>query len=278
MTYYPYPKGRTIPIADESFGTISGRSDVVTLKNKYQSLVDDKLTDVWNFIHRMEDNESNINWADKDVKSRRAVIKTLIDDENLKLSQLENALGNARADDKQSWDKTTDVLKEGSKSPINVYSNRGVFESGTGPIINVPRSQFPTRYQNGPMKDQERQISSDIKNIRDKIIYEKQQYVKSVKNYDALLQAFTKDLIKVDEDLKRYQYLLEEGRKKISECRYTNSFVYRFSSQKNKLDLELDTTKHDVSKAIACINDLKSRISKYSLPTTENSEHTYSIF
>jgi hypothetical protein len=273
-----YRKGQTIQISDKPFGRITGRTDVIFLKNKYQSLIDDKLIEVWNFIHRMEDNEVGVNWADKEVKSRRAVIKTLIDDENLKLSQLEHTLENARDDDKHSWDKTTDVLKEGAKSPTNVYSSRGLFETGVGPIINTPHLQFPARYQDGPMKNQENQLSFDIKNIRDRIIYEKQKYVKSVRDYDALLQTFAKDLIKVDEDLKKYQSLLDEGRKRISESRYITGIFYLFSSQENKMSLELDVTRHDVSKAKLAIDGLKLRISKYSIPTTETDEHTYSIF
>jgi hypothetical protein len=278
MVFKPYPKGNTHKINDSSFGFLTGRSDVVYLKNKYQILIDDKLIEVWNMIHYIEDGEKDLNWAEKQVVAKRSVVKSLIGEENKKLSHIEESLDKVSSNDIQSWETTMKAKIAEFSHTDNIKISPRMRNSDIDTINTSFRSIFPQRYQDGPMKHQETALYNDIKKIRDGISYEKQNYSKLVQKYHFLANDIGSRLIKAKADFEKYKSLLYEGKEKISECQYIKGFLYRISNIENKTVLQLDTTKHDVEKIQATIESLDNKLKGYTIPKSSDGEHSYSIW
>jgi len=245
-------------------GVLTGKSDVVTIRNRYQPALDDANINLKKSIFYLEEENKKLKEAFNHAQS----LKKDIDSHQEERVNAYEALGNL-------LNKEKDFEGFMHKETTKMYGEVSKNQSGKAVKIKQRLNNSDNEMRFGGMmkyieKYPEYQTKSAFKRILEKIEekekevrYAKTNYSQIVAQYHTLLQNFKIDIQKAKDKIKEYYKLLEEGQKKIDETRYKKGFVYKFTSQKTKDEVNLDTIKHRMNEKENTLKLIEEEISQY---------------
>lgn len=88
-------------------------------------------------------------------------------------------------------------------------------------------------------------------------------YNQAVKRDNTLLENVSLDMQKTEDNFSKYDKIKAEGERELKSCRYYESVLYKLSSKKTKIELNLDTLKHNTEKFRHILDMMKGEFPIY---------------
>jgi len=244
-------------------GRISGREEVTTLHNTYQTELDNANAALVNMIHHTEevnrrkalDYYHQAQALKEDIKTRQAERTALID-------TLDAQIDKERGQEYRMWKQSPQGLKinttEGLKSEV---SQVGLGLVGT--ITPSPVLKYLEQYPKLASSPFILEIVGKIERKEEEIRRKAESYHQSIAGFNKELQFYDKNVLKCQENINRYQKILNEGTTKINSCRYIKSLGFKMLSQKERDGILLQTLPHTIEKWENMIMLFKNDLSQW---------------
>lgn len=104
---------------------------------------------------------------------------------------------------------------------------------------------------------------NDIEGKEREIRKERESYNGAVSSYNYFLTPFEKNIQKADDKFVAYDKIFLEGTKRLNDCRYSTSIFHKFSSEKAKDEITLDTLSHRVEQFRNTLDIITRNLSQY---------------
>jgi hypothetical protein len=258
----PHNATRKVDGEEGVVGRITGRSDVVFLRNKYQTELDNAHAALVNMVHYIEEDMKNLKGAYDNSKRLNKNIEAHLEERKMLYQSLENLLTNEKGHEKEMWFETL-------KSRIQEVKDRNitVFQKSKDSDVesmNIGSTlDYPKQYPDSKIKQRYEKILTDIEAKEKEVRKEKEKYYSEVSNYNYYLSFFEKHIQKAEAKFTAYDQVLKEGTQKIQECRYHGGILYNLSSAKAKDEVNLDTLSHRVDQFKNTLEIIKRDLSQY---------------
>lgn len=262
--------GRPVPInhtkkvkGEDSFlGKISGRSDAVFLRNKYQTELDNAHAAIVNHVHYLEDKMKELKGAFDNAQRLKKNIEAHLEERKTLYENLENLLTNEKGHEKEMWFETLKSrIQEMKDKNITVFPK---LKDSDVESLNIGSTlDHPKQYPDSKIKDRYEKILKDIEWKEREIRKERESYNGAVSSYNYFLTPFEKNIQKAEDKFVAYDKIFKEGEKRLSECRYSGSLFQKFSSEKANDEISLDTLSHRAEQFRNTLDIIKRNLSQY---------------
>lgn len=229
-------------------GRITGREEAASLRNTYQTELDNANAALVNEIHHTEgvnrrkalDYYHQAQALKEDIKVRQAERKALVD-------ALDAQIEKERGHEYEMWKQSPQGLRinttEGLKTEV---SQAGLGVVGT--ITPAPVLKYLEQYPKSAATSFVIEIIGKIESKEGEIRKKAEAHNQSVASFNHELPFYEKNVLKCEENLRRYNKILKEGTDKINGCRYVKSPAFKMLSQKEKDGILLQTLPHTIEK------------------------------
>ncbi len=258
----PYFTTKKVDGEDSVTGKITGRSDAVFIRNKYQTELDNAHAAIVNMVHRTENNLSTLKGAYDNSQRLKKNIEAHLEERKMLYQSLENLLANEKGHEKEMWFETL-------KSRVQEVKDRNItiFQKSKDSDVesmNIGSSlDYPKQYPDSKIKQRYEKILTDIEWKEKEVRKEKEKYYSEVATYNNSLSFFEKDILKSEDKFAAYDSILREGMQKLQGCRYHGGILYKLSSEKSKDEITLDTLSHRVDQFRNTLELIKRDLSQY---------------
>jgi len=244
-------------------GRITGREEATTLRNKYQTELDNANAALINMIHHTEeinrrkalDYYHQAQALKEDIKTRQAERKALID-------TLDAQIEKERRQEYEMWKQSPQGLRidttEGLKTEV---SQAGLGLVGT--ITPAPVLKYLEQYPKLASSPFITEIIGKIESKEGEIRRKAEAYHQSVAGFNHELPFYEKSVVKCEENMNRYHRILEEGTNKINNCRYVKGHLFKMLSQREKDGILVQTLPHTIEKWEHMIDLFRSDLSQW---------------
>jgi len=264
MTYNRIPRNTTRKVDGENslVGRISGRSDAVFLRNKYQNELDNANVAIVEHVHFLENKMKELKGAFDNAQRLKKNIEAHLDERKTLYENLENLLANEKGHEKEMWFETLQSrIQEMKDKNITVFpklKDSDVESMNIGSTLDHPK-----QYPDSKIKDRYQKILNDIEWKEKEIRKERELYNGAVSSYNFFLTPFEKNIQKAEDKFSAYDKILQEGTKRSNDCRYSGSIFYKLSSEKSKDEISLNTLSHRVEQFKNTLDIIKRNLSQY---------------
>ncbi|MDD3052663.1 MAG: LemA family protein [Candidatus Cloacimonetes bacterium] len=259
-----FPSNKTKMVKDEDglWGKITGRRDVVYLRNKYQIELDNAYADLVNMVHFIEKDLRKLKGAYDNSQRLKKSVEAHLEERKMLYESLENLLSNEKEHEKEMWFETLrsriEEVKDKNITVIQKNKDTEVDSMSIGSTLD-----YPKHYPDSEIKSRYKKILSDIKYKEREIRKEREKYYREVSNYNYFITFFEKHIQKAEAKFSAYDTILKEATKKILESRYYGGILYKISSEKSKDEINIDTLSHRVDKFRETLEIIKKDLSQY---------------
>jgi len=264
MAFKPVPQNRTKNVNGEnsSLGKITGRSDAIYLRNKYQTELDNSNAAIVNQVHYLEDKTKELKGAFDNAQRLKKDIDAHLEERKTLYENLENLLANEKGHDKEMWFETlksrVQEMKDKNISVFPKIKDSDVESMNIGSMLDHPK-----QYPDSKIKDRFEKILHDIEWKEKEIRKERESYNSAVATYNYFLTPFEKNIQKAEDKFSAYNKILQEGTQRLNECRYSSSIFHKLSSEKSKDEIKIDTLQHRVEQFRNTLDIIKRNLSQY---------------
>lgn len=258
----PYFTTRKVEGEDSLTGKISGRSDAVFIRNKYQTELDNAHAAIVNMVHRTENNLATLKGAYDNSQRLKKNIEAHLEERKMLYQSLENLLANEKGHEKEMWFETLKTrVQEVKDRNITVFQKS---KDSDVESMNIGSSlDYPKQYPDSKIKERYEKILNDIEWKEKEVRKEKEKYYSEVATYNNSLSFFEKDILKSEDKFAAYDSILKEGTQKLQNCRYHGSILHKLSSEKSKDEISLDTLTHRIDQFRNTLELIKRDLSQY---------------
>jgi len=232
---------------------ISGMPDAIFLRNKYQTELDNAHASVVNMVHYCEEDNRKLKEAFNKAESLKRNIQAHETERERSYDSLGNLLNKETDFEEGMWKNTLDKNKVKSINVKQKFKDTGIDE-----IRYDAMNDYLRQYPEYTSKSTFKTILFDIRCKEREIREEKSNFNKSVSEYNYLLSNVEKSLRKAEDKIVAYHKILDEGQKKLGECKYINSIFYRMATEENKAKVTLDTLQHRMEQFTHTLDIIKS--------------------
>jgi hypothetical protein len=232
---------------------ISGLPDAIFIRNKYQTELDNAHASVVNMVHYVEEGNNKLKEAFNKAESLKRNIQARETERQRLYESLGNLLNKETNFEEGMWKNTLDKTKVKSVTVKQKFKDTDIDE-----IRYDAMNDFLQRYPEYASKSTFKTINENIKLKEKEIREEKSYFNKSVSDYNYLLSQVEKHTVKAEDKIAFYHKILDEGQKKLSECRYVKSIYYKLATEETKAKVNLDTLQHRIEQFTHTLDLIKS--------------------
>ncbi len=214
---------------------LTGKNDLIFLKNKWQTLLDNSYTSLYNMSHYIETSNDSIQTIVK--KNEIAKLRGSIHDNNIKCENLYDVILNAVKSDREFSERMWKIHQ-------SMYENSKVSGS-SGDSVNVTHEEVKKYVETYPKTNIKNEIS-EIKTLENENEIRKSKYRSNIAGLRDYFEQFKLELIKLESKYEEYNEILTEAKLNISNCRFKQSFWYSRLSERQKNELEISDIKHHI--------------------------------
>jgi hypothetical protein len=264
MSFKFAPYNTTIKVEGEDslVGLITGKNDVVFNRNKYQKELDNANAALVNMVHYTEQNMRALKDAYDNSQRLKKNIEAHLEERKTLFQSLDDLLNNEKGHEKEMWFETLKSRVQETKDRNITITQRN--KDSDIDSMNLGSSfDYPKQYPDSKIKQRYEKILTDIECKEKEVRNEKEKYYSEVAKYNNAISFFEKDIQKSEDKFRVYDDLLKEGTQKIQNCRYHGGYLYNFSSEKSKDEMNLNTLTHRVEQFRNTLNLIKRDLSQY---------------
>lgn len=244
-------------------GRVTGREEATTLRNTYQTELDNANAALINMVHHTEevnrrkalDYYFQAQALKEDIKTRQTEREALID-------TLDAQIEKERGQEYEMWKRSPQGLRinttEGLKTEI---SQAGLGLVGT--ITPAPVLKYLEQYPKLASSPFIMEIIGKIESKEGEIRRKREACTQSVAGFNHELPFYEKNVVKCEENMSRYNKILKEGMDKINSCRYVKGPAFKMLSQREKDGILLQTLPHTIDKWEHMIDLFKNDLSQW---------------
>jgi len=250
----PFNTTKQVP---EKGSIITGKKDVIFLRNKYQTELDNAHTSIVNMVHWLEDSNSTLKETYNDAQMLKKNIEAHEQERANLYENLENLLKKETDFESKMWKDTQKGKKIKSITIKQKFNDSDIDEMKYDSML-----EYLKQYPEYASKTSFKKIIEKIEEKERELRKEKQQYNQYTSKYNYLLSLFEKDIQKADDKFVVYDKIISEGKNKINETRYVKSIFYKVASEKTKTETNIDTLHHRIEQFRNTLNIIKSEHSE----------------
>ncbi|KKG09984.1 hypothetical protein [Methanosarcina sp. 2.H.A.1B.4] len=239
-------------------GRLTGKNDLIFLRNKWQTEIDNSWAALMNMAHYLETCEDSVQTILRFNDLAR--FRGEVHDANVRRAKLyENVFKYIQQDQAYS-ERMWKIHQEMYKSTSSVSGNCSTSLKN----INVTREDVRKYVETYPRIE----IKNDIQMIKDmeaEANRKKSKYRQDISLLRSYFEQFKLELIKCESKYDAYNKILEMGISELNSCRFKNSLFYSTLPEQRKNDLRIDVLKHrvdQVERTLAHYRDIKAKIEK----------------
>ncbi len=250
---------------------ITGKNDMIFLRNRYQKELDNAYASVVNMVHYIEDEEKHkLKPMMRDANKNKQDIKAHEEERRDLYENLNNLLNKEVGHEYKMWmSKTSYANVTGKTTNIKQRLKDSEVEEMNFGAMNDFFKQYP-QYATKPSFSK---LLDKIEEKEKEIRHKKEKYNYFVSEYNNLVTNFEKYIKKAEDKIDTYTAVYDEGKKRLEQCRYRNSTLYKLSSERTKQSLVLDTLKHRIVQFKNTLNIIQRDFSKYKNNAFEKMEY-----
>lgn len=248
------PLNKTTQIETEG-SRISGLPDAIFLRNKYQTEIDNAHASVVNLVHSCEEDNRKLQEAFNTAESLKRTIQAHETERKRSYESLGTLL-NTETDFEESMGKDTSDKNKGRSITVKQkFKDTDIDE-----IRYDAMHEYLRQYPEYTSKSIFKTILFDIRLKEKEIREEKGDFNKSVPEYNYLLSNVEKSLRQAEDTIVAYHKILDEGQKKVGECKYLHSIFYRMAKEETKAKINLDISHHRMEQFTHTLDIIKSEL------------------
>lgn len=214
---------------------LTGKNDLIFLKNKWQTLLDNSYTSLYNMSHYIETSNDSIQTIVK--KNEIAKLRGSIHDNNIKCENLYHVILNAVKSDREFSERMWKIHQ-------SMYENSNVSKS-CGDSVNITHEEVKKYVETYPKTNIKNEIS-EIKILENENEIKKSEYRSNIAELRDYFEQFKLELIKLESKYEEYETVFNEANLNISNCKFKTSFWYSKLAEKQKNELEISTIEHHI--------------------------------
>ena len=252
----------------EPKGVLSGKKDAMTLRNRYQTEIDNAHTALVNAVHYVESKSTEL----KSAYNFAQGLKKDVESHETERANLYESLGNL-------LNKETDFEKTMWKDTIknqkvkNLTIKQKFKDSDIDEMKYNSMQEYLKQYPEYASKSSFKKILDNIEKKETEIREMKQKYNNSVSKYNFLHSDIEISIVKATHNLKSYKGLLQEGLDKLANTRYHKSIFFKFASEETKAKVTINTLNHRMDKFESVLDTIKKGLSKNEDKTFKEMEY-----
>jgi len=249
-------------------GRISRREEATSLRNKYQTELDNANAAVVNEVHHVE-RESRKVTLDyfNQAQALKADIKTRLTERKALFDILDTQIEKERGHEYEMFKikpQGTNVTADRLSGEVRIGGLGSVGIVNTAPLRFL--KQYPTMASTPFIRDIIGKIEIKESEVRRKA----ESYHQAIAGFNRSIPDYKTHVMKCEDNLARYRKILAEGSDLINNCSYVKSAWFRMLSQKEKDAILLRTLPHTTEKWEHLIEEFKNDLSQWQAqPLTE---------
>ncbi len=238
-------------------GAITGRTDAIFLRNRYQTELDNTNITIEKTIYWLKQENEKLKYAHNRAQKLKNDIGTHENERRALYDSLENLLSKETSFESGMWDKTTKRNKIKTVNIRQKINESDVEEMRFDSMMDYLK-QYPEYASKTAFKQTRDKIETKEKEIRET----KELYSQAVSEYNHQLSRMEIEIQKTEDNIATYNRLLEEGKKRLSESRYVKGIFHSIASEKAKQEVSLDTIRHRIDRATNTLSIIKNELSQ----------------
>jgi len=245
---------------------ITGKQDAIAIKEEYQRALDyshervkNKIDWLYGMNHKLKDNLASAQKLKKDILAD--------EDEKVKLYSSLNNLLNKETNFEKEMMKTSQKGRKTSSVKINPR-----FKDVDEVRFNAMQD-YLDKYPEYASKSSFKNILSKISEIEAGIKDTRKNYNRAVSEVLRELSYFPRNIMEAEDLVKRFKDQLKEGNEKLKKMRFLKSFVYKLSSEKEKMKVNIHTLYYRIEEYEKSIQKLKEEVEKAKRQDLEEMEY-----
>jgi hypothetical protein len=249
---------------------LTGKNDLVFLRNRWQTEIDNAWAALMNMAHYLETCEDSIEIIVR--FNSLAKLRGEIQDSNVKRERMYvNVFKYIQKDQEYSermWKIHQDMYKA---SPTNTGNY-----SKSKHNINITHGEIKKYVSMYPQIEIKNDIQL-IKDLENNIEKKKSIYRENVTHLRNYFEQFKLELIKCETKYNAYNKILAEGKAQLNNSRYRGTIFHSILTEQQKSELEIDTLKHrieQVEQTLAHYRDIKAKVEKELEVESSNMQRT----
>lgn len=245
-------------------GIISGRRNTAFLRNRYQTELDNANAAAINMVHYCEEQNVYLKQSFNKARGIKASIIAHEKERENAYESLGNLLNKETNFEKFMYKETAEMYKKVSKSQtVKNIRIKSEMNDSDNELKFASMMKYLDKYPEYQTKSSFKKIIDKIETKEKELRESKINYNKAASKYHDLLQSFKIYLQKAKDKIDAYYQILEEGKEKINNTRYKKGFIYKFSSEKAKQEINLDTLKHRITQIKNTLSIMENELSGY---------------
>jgi len=220
-------------------GRITGRTDAVNFKNKYQKELDNTWDGIVTFIHKLEELNRQLKYLYAKIPAAKKNIDAHEEEKDELFTSLHNLLKKETDFEERMW-KTTQ--KNRNIRSINIKQK--FTESDVEQITNDSMLDYLKQYPEYASKSSFKQNLEKINEKEKEIRIEKEKYGELVSDYNSMLNTFETLIKKAEDKFDAYYKIKKEGETRLVNLRYNKSALNALRTETDKEEVKLDLLNH----------------------------------
>ena len=249
-------------------GRLSKREEATSLRNKYQTELNNANASLVNEVHHVEREMRKVTLDYyNEAQALKADIKTRLTERKSLFDTLDAQIEKERGQEYELFK----IKPQGT----NITADRlpgEVHIGGLGSlgVVNTASLKYLERYPSMASTPFVRDIIDKIELKEGEIRKKAESWHRAIAGFNRSLPEYKTCVIKCEENLARYHKVLKEGSDLINSCSYVKSVWFRMLSQKEKDAILVQTLQHTTEKWEHIIEEFKHDLSQWqSQPFTE---------
>jgi predicted nucleic acid-binding Zn-ribbon protein len=227
------------------------------IRNRYQRQLDQDMSDIVRRTWDLESTFRDIHGTRNEAERLNQDIKKHFEERDRIYTNLENILGREEGYEKEMLSRTLEGMKAGGNITVKQRMKDVDIDTVQYGSIEQYKRLYP-RYGEEVFRN-----VNEFKQKEREIRYTQEMYNRAVARFNTLLENARDGLLKDEENFAKYERTKAEGEKELTSCRYYNSIFYRMASKKTKVELSLDTLKHNIEKFKHSFQVMRDEYSSY---------------
>jgi hypothetical protein len=239
-------------------GRLTGKNDLIFLRNKWQTEIDNSWAALMNMAHYLETCEDSIQTIVRFNEIAR--FRGEIHDANVKREKLYSNIFKYIQQDQAYSERMWKIHQDMFKSTSSVAGNYSTSLKN----INITREEVRKYVEMYPRTE----IKNDIQLIKDmeaEAERKKSKYRQDISLLRSYFEQFKLELIKCESKYDAYNKILEVGISQLNSCRFKSSMFYSIMTEQQKSELTIDVLKHridQVERTLAHYREIKAKVEK----------------
>jgi hypothetical protein len=247
---------------------ITGKKDAMHMKEEYQRALNHshgklkkKVDWLYKMNRKLKDNLASVQKYKKDIIS--------VEEER---NELYNSLNNLLAKE-TNFEKEMMKLSKSGKGKSSVTIKPNIKDSDIDELKINAMQDYLDKYPKYVSKSSFKRILHKITHIEKGIKHTKKKYNRSVSGVLRELSYWPRNIMEAEDLVKRFKDTLEEGRDKLKSMRYLKSSLYRISSEREKMKVNIHTLYYRLEERENTIRQLKEEFKKAKRQDLEEMEY-----